>query len=153
MLLWIEAVTDRSQSDVYRVLELLKKGWKDFSDSEKQEWSAGMKGSLNASDLERVQNNIKLLSDVLELNLAVSEVPEFPTVSLFNEIRENTGKIRNAYCIHSATPIVPNEPLNTFEKWNDIERILDDVYKILLNNFHYYCGTEIYAGESNGLLL
>lgn len=153
MLLWIEAVTDRSQSDVYRVLELLKKGWKDFSDSERQEWSAGMKGSLNASDLERVQNNIKLLSDVLELNLAVSEVPEFPTVSLFNEIRENTGKIRNAYCIHSTTPIVPNEPLNTFEKWNDIERILDDVYKILLNNFHYYCGTEIYAGESNGLLL
>lgn len=147
MLLWIEAVTDRSQSDVYRVLELLKKGWKDFSDSEKQEWSAGMKGSLNASDLERVQNNIKLLSDVLELNLAVSEVPEFPTVSLFNEIRENTGKIRNAYCIHSTTPIVPNEPLNTFEKWNDIERILDDVYKILLNNFHYYCGTEIYAGK------
>ena len=153
MLLWIEAVTDRSQSDVYRVLELLKKGWKDFSDSEKQEWSAGMKGSLNASDLERVQNNIQLLSDVLELNLAVSEVPEFPTVSLFNEIRENTGKIRNAYCIHSTTPIVPDEPLNTFEKWNDIERILDDVYKILLNNFHYYCGTEIYAGESNGLLL
>lgn len=153
MLLWIEAVTDRSQSDVYQVLELLKKGWKDFSDSEKQEWSAGMKGSLNASDLERVQNNIQLLSDVLELNLAVSEVPEFPTVSLFNEIRENTGKIRNAYCIHSTTPIVPNEPLNTFEKWNDIERILDDVYKILLNNFHYYCGTEIYAGESNGLLL
>lgn len=153
MLLWIEAVTDRSQSDVYRVLELLKKGWKDFSDSEKQEWSAGMKGSLNASDLERVQNNIQLLSDVLELNLAVSEVSEFPTVSLFNEIRENTGKIRNAYCIHSTTPIVPNEPLNTFEKWNDIERILDDVYKILLNNFHYYCGTEIYAGESNGLLL
>lgn len=153
MLLWIEAVTDRSQSDVYRVLELLKKGWKDFSDSEKQEWSAGMKGSLNASDLERIHNNIQLLSDVLELNLAVSEVSEFPTVSLFNEIRENTGKIRNAYCIHSTTPIVPDEPLNTFEKWNDIERILDDVYKILLNNFHYYCGTEIYAGESNGLLL
>lgn len=153
MLLWIEAVTDRSQSDVYRVLELLKKGWKDFSDSEKQEWSAGMKGSLNTSDLTRIQNNIQLLSDVLELNLTVSEVPEFPTVSLFNEIRENTGKIRNAYCIHSTTPIVPNEPLNTFEKWNDIERILDDVYKILLNNFHYYCGTEIYAGESNGLLL
>lgn len=25
MLLWIEAVTDRSQNDVYRVLELLEK--------------------------------------------------------------------------------------------------------------------------------
>lgn len=35
MLLWIEAVTDRSQSDIYRVLELLEKGWKNFTDSEK----------------------------------------------------------------------------------------------------------------------
>ena len=71
MLLWIEAVTDRSQNDVYRVLELLEKGWKNFADSEKREWSAGMKGSLNISDLTRIQNNIQLLSDVLELNLTV----------------------------------------------------------------------------------
>ena len=153
MLLWIEAVTDRSQNDVYRVLELLEKGWKNFTDSEKREWSAGMKGSLNTSDLTRIQNNIQLLSDVLELNLTVSDVPEIPTVTLFGEIRENTGKIRSAYCIHSITPTVPEEPVNTFEKWNDIEKILSDVYEILLNNFHYYCGTEIYAGESSGLLL
>ena len=153
MLLWIEAVTDRSQNDVYRVLELLEKGWKNFTDSEKREWSAGMKGSLNISDLTRIQNNIQLLSDVLELNLTVSDVPEIPTVTLFDEIRENTGKIRSAYCIHSTTPTVPEEPVNTFEKWTDIEKILSDVYEILLNNFHYYCGTEIYAGESSGLLL
>lgn len=153
MLLWIEAVTDRSQSDIYRVLELLEKGWKNFTDSEKREWYAGMKGTLNTSDLIRIQNNIQLLSDVLELNLTVSDVPEIPTVTLFGEIRENTGKIRSAYCIHSTTPIVPEEPVNTFEKWNDIEKILSDVYEILLNNFHYYCGTEIYAGESSGLLL
>lgn len=112
-----------------------------------------MKGSLNTSDLIRIQNNIQLLSDVLELNLTVSDVPEIPTVTLFDEVRENTGKIRGAYCIHSTTPTVPEEPVNTLEKWNDIEKILSDVYEILLNNFHYYCGTEIYAGESSGLLL
>ncbi len=88
MLLWIEAVTDRSQNDVYLVLELLEKGWKNFADSEKREWSAGMKGSLNISDLTRIQNNIQLLSDVLELNLTVSDVPEIPTVTLFDEIRD-----------------------------------------------------------------
>lgn len=51
-----------------------------------------MKGTLNTSDLIRIQNNIQLLSDVLELNLTVSDVPEIPTVTLFGEIRENTGK-------------------------------------------------------------
>lgn len=152
MLLWQNPVTDRTQSDVERVLELLKKGWQNFTDDEKTEWNVGMKGALNASDLERVQNNIQLLSDVLELDLSVPAVPEPPDETFYELIRSNTSCIRGAYCIHSTTPETPDAPLNTYSKWNDIEKILADVYEILLNNFHYYCG-EIYAGEDTGLLL
>lgn len=36
MLVWMQTVTDRSQSDVDRVLELLQKGWERFSADEKQ---------------------------------------------------------------------------------------------------------------------
>lgn len=153
MILWQNPVTDRTQSDVERVLELLEKGWQDFSDKEKTEWSAGMKGALNVTDLERIQNNIQLLSDVLELDLSVSAVPEIPDETFYELVRNNTECIRGAYCIHATTPETPEAPLNTFSKWNEIEQILADVYEILLNNFHYYCGSEIYAGDDTGLLL
>lgn len=153
MILWMETVTDRTQSDVNRVLELLEKGWKNFTEDEKVEWNAGMKGTLNYSDLERIQNNTQLLSDVLELNLTVEEIPGLPTDSFFDSIIRNTEVIRGAYCIHAATPVTPAAPLNTFSKWNAIEAILLDVYEILLNNFHYYCGTDVYAGDNIGLLL
>lgn len=55
--------------------------------------------------------------------------------------------------IHGDTPKTPSMPVNTYQKMNDIEKILDDVYGILLNNFNYYCGSEIYAGDDTGLLL
>ena len=153
MLLWQQTVTDRSQNDVNRVLELLEKGCQNFSDSEKSEWIGGLKGALNTSDLERIQNNIQLLSDVLEIGLTVSAVPELPTTSFFDEILQNVAAIREAYMAYTTTPANPTHPLNTYSKWNDIEQILTDVYTILLNNFCYYCGSEIYAGDETGLLL
>ena len=139
MLVWMQTVTDRSQSDVDRVLELLQKGWERFSADEKTEWLAGMKGALNRSDMERIQNNTQLLSDVLELNLAVADVPEHPNETFLTAVLHNTEIIRNANMIHSDTPQTPSMPVNTYQKMNDIEKILDDVYGILLNNFNYYC--------------
>lgn len=153
MVTWTRAVTDRTQSDVKHVIELMKKEWKDFSIEEKEEWNSGMKGAMNLSDLNRIQSNTRLLSDVLELNLIVEDVPVVPNVIFFKSVVKNTETIRNAYMIHSATPPTPAMPINSFRKVNDIEKILEDVYEILLNNFSYYCGTEIYAGEITGLLL
>nr|DAG70022.1 MAG TPA: hypothetical protein [Caudoviricetes sp.] len=153
MLVWMQTVTDRSQSDADRVLELLQKEWNNFNVDEKKEWIAGMKGALNRSDMQRIQNNTKLLSDVLELNLTVADVPEHPNETFLSSIITNTEIIRNAYVIHTDTPETPSMPVNTYQKLNDIEKILDDVYGILLNNFHYYCGTEVYAGEETGMIL
>lgn len=153
ILLWKNAVTDRTQSDVECVLELLKKGWQSFTHEEKETWKNGLKGALNRADLERIQNNVQLLSDVLELDLVVEAIPEIPKVNFYNTLAENVEAIRGAYCIHADTPPTPVPPLNTYQKWNDIEKILLDVYEILLNNFSYYCGNEIYAGDTSGLLL
>lgn len=153
VLLWKNAVTDRTQSDVERVLELLKKGWQSFTHEEKETWQKGFKGALNRSDLERIQNNVQLLSDVLELDLVVEEIPEIPKTNFYSALLTNVEAIRGAYCIHTDTPPTPAAPLNTFQKWNDIEKILLDVYEILMNNFSYYCGSEIYAGDTSGLLL
>ena len=49
MLVWMQTVTDRSQSDVDRVLELLQKGWDNFNVDEKTEWLAGMKGAQSVA--------------------------------------------------------------------------------------------------------
>ena len=153
MLEWIQPVTDRSQSDVSRLLTLLKKGWDDFTTDERTEWTAGMKGALNRSDMQRIQNNTQLLSEVLELDLTIADVPAHPNEQFLAAVLANTEIIRNAYMIHSDTPETPQMPVNTYQKLNDIEKILNDVYSILMSNFNYYCGTEIYAGEETGLLL
>ena len=153
--LWIDAVTDRSKKDINRILELLAKvNFEAFSSEEKEEWLNGEKGALNRSDLERVKNNIELLSEVLELTTTIPLVPELPDIQFYDAVLNDLTAIRTTGPIKATTPEVPEQPLNTFEKWNDIEKILFDSYDLLLNNFHYYCGgDQIYAGDATGLLL
>ena len=153
MLLWMTPTIDRTQSDVEYAKQLQNKAWVDFTEEEKQAYLQGLKGSLNVSDLQRIRNNILLLDDVLELGLIVSAVPELPTKEYFSELITNVGLIRNAYMVHSYTPPTPESPMNHYQKWNDLEQILNDVYEILMNNFNYYCGEEIFSGDEIGLLL
>lgn len=58
-------ITDRTQSDVDRVNELASKGYDSMSSTEKAEWDEGMKGSYNASDLNRVETAVAYLSELL----------------------------------------------------------------------------------------
>lgn len=155
LILWKEAVTDRMQEDVDRVTYLTNKGWDGMTAGEQQEWLAGLKGSLNKTDIERIENNVQLMSDVLELGLTTyhGTIPEYPNESYFERLLNNLTAIRAAYCIHEDTPEVPEKPVNDYQKINDVEKILSDIHSILLNNFSYYCGNEIYAGDSTGLLL
>lgn len=152
---WIEAVTDRTAGDVQRVRELHKKGWKALSSEERAEWIAGMKGALNLQDLERIENNIQVLSELLELKTGAElrGIPEIPNTAYFSKLLSDVGMIREAYCIHENTPHVPQMPLNDYQKINETERILFDVYDIFNHNYHYFCGEDLYAGEETGLLL
>lgn len=152
---WQQAVIDRSQDDVEYVKLLAEKGWKNLTVEERSDWLAGLKGTLNRSDLLRIENNLQLLADVLELPLQTyaDAVPDVPNEEYFKNLSQNVKTIREAYCIHSDTPPLPSLPFRTYDKINDIEKILNDVYQILIDNFHYYCGGEIYAGDSIGALL
>lgn len=55
MILWMDQVTDRSQSDVDRAILLLSKAWTSYSGDEKIEYINGLKGCLNTSDLKRIK--------------------------------------------------------------------------------------------------
>lgn len=151
---WISPVTDRTQADVDRAAELLKTDWNDMTEEQQAEYMYGLKGCMNMSDFERIENNIQILIDVLELpnTSYVGTVPEFPTESYFTDMKVNVTAIREAYCVHTDTPQVPELPFNSFNKYNDIEKILADVYEVLSAQFNYFAG-EIYAGDDTGLLL
>lgn len=151
---WIPPVTDRTQADVERAGYLISKGWQNMTEDEKAEYSAGLKGCLNRADLQRIENNIQILADVLEIQAEshVDAIPRFPQEDYFEDMKNNVAAVRSAYCIHADTPQVPELPYNTLEAYNAVEKILLDVYEVVSAQFHYYSG-EIYAGENTGLIL
>lgn len=57
-------ITDRTQSDITRWRTLHDKGWANMTADEKAEWTAGMKGAYNATDLNRVNDALIYLRDL-----------------------------------------------------------------------------------------
>ncbi|MBE5867994.1 MAG: hypothetical protein E7293_03425 [Lachnospiraceae bacterium] len=152
---WILPVIDRSQADVDYAKVLLALQWDAMTVEQQQDYNRGLKGCINRSDFERIENNIQILLDVLEIPSTsyVDNVPEFVTASYFETMKENIAAIRSGYVVHADTPPVPELPYNTWQKYNDVEKILADVYEVLCAQFHYYTGNEVYAGDDTGLLL
>ena len=152
---WIEPVIDRTQEDVDHARELLKKTWEEMTVEQKEEYLTGLKGCLNRPDLERIENNIQILLDVLEIDSAsfVEAVPEFPTASYFVQMRKNVAAIREKNLIYTDTPVTPELPYNTWQKFNDIEKILVDVYENINAQIYYYSSDGLYIGDTTGLIL
>jgi hypothetical protein len=149
-------VYDRTQGDVDRAVLLQQRYINgSITEVEKEEWMQGLKGCLNYADLNRVESNCSYLAE----NIAVFVVTkgweriDIPRASDFQRIRNNVDAIRNGFAVFKDTPRTPSVPLNTFEKWNDIEKILYDVdmiYHRTMDAF-IYCG-ESYAGEDIGVI-
>lgn len=153
----MEWVYDRTQEDVDRAKKINQKYLSGvITDSELAEWNAGLKGALNTCDLNRIENNMKELSELVAVFVQTRTwaYGSIPRVSDYLRIRNNAEKIRNAWAVLRDTPNTPMPPMNTYQKWNDIEKILHDVhyvYERTVQNY-YYCGNEIFAGEGIGLI-
>lgn len=154
-------VYDRTQEDVDRVKYLNKRYLeRKITEEEIQEWNTGidgklgLKGALNLSDIKRNENNCKIIGALVSAAVTTKEwkYGSIPRISDYTRIRDNVQKIRDAWITLSDTPNVPKQPLNTYQKWNDIEQILHDVYYtyVRIKNSYYYCGNEMYAGEGIG---
>lgn len=113
------------------------------------------KGVLNAEDLNRIESNTETIAGKIAVPVTVKSWPVggLPRVSDYKRILYNVERIRQGYGIRSGTPETPEQPLNDFQKWNDIERILFDVNDIYekTESAKVYCG-EIFAGEGVGTL-
>ena len=128
---WFVFVHDRTQEDVLRVARLNDKYLNlEITKEERDEWLAGIKGALNASDLQRIEWNTRLIGELELLRLTLSvrewERPDIPRVSDFTRLLDNVRQIRESGMTLPDTPQVPEHPLNTYQKWNDIEKILHD---------------------------
>lgn len=153
---WIEPITDRTQADVDRAKYLISKRYVDLTPQEKAEWDAGLKGCFNRSDIERIVNNIGLLAEVLEITVPIwTNIPYTPlTQSIDYYIRFPIQRIREAYSVYDTTPEVPGYSDHwDYQKINDLEQILKDVYSTVESNFYYNSTDEITMGDSVGLIL
>ena len=82
----MEWIYDRTQADVDRVSLLNQKyATGAISEEEKKEWDAGMKGALNAADLNRIEGNIREIAGVLAVSVVTKtwEKEQIPRVSDF----------------------------------------------------------------------
>lgn len=115
------------------------------------------KGSYNFSDLNRIENWCQYLSKILNsynynniINVKTDWVmvdamttENSPTEAQMERIRQNLIILRNAFFTLSTTPATPeNLDFMTFQKANDIEKILFDIDKVIehMENFFIYCG-------------
>ena len=152
----ISFVTDRTQADIDRVVYLNNRYIQGtITEQEKEEWRSGLKGALNSGDINRIESNIKMISDLLAIYAVTKEWDKnkIPRTSDFERIRSLVRKIWE-YGRMPDTPDVPESPLNTWQKWNALEQILKDAFFIFqLNKRAFeYCGSGLYAGEGIGIL-
>ena len=61
----IEMITDRSASDVLLAKNLIKKGFQNMTEDEKNSFLSGLKGAYNYSDVNRVETAIKYFVDTM----------------------------------------------------------------------------------------
>lgn len=92
-----------------------------------------VKGYINATDLNRIEQNTRIIAEYIGISVSVNEnweIGELPRANDYKRIRDNVQRIRDNYMVYTGTPEVPDQPLNDYKKWNAIERILHDVYTI-----------------------
>ncbi len=71
-----QLITDRTQDDVKEWLNLRAKGLAAMTEAEKEKWIAGMRGSYNASDLNRVTSAMSYLANLYrQYGYAVAYTP------------------------------------------------------------------------------
>lgn len=147
-------IYDRTEADVDEARRLLRKGYINLTQAEKQKWDNGLKGCFNASDLNRILGAIKAVAD--EIGVEMSAVKTFadgdiPREADFSDMLQRLASISGLY-IYPSTPAIPSAPINTYDKINAVEKIIhdvDDVYVKVMANVTR--AGELYAGEEYSL--
>lgn len=153
----LHLITDRTKADVERVRYLAAKGWANMTEEEQAEWSAGLKGAYNASDLNRVGAAVAYVTgrfNAMGYTLEVETkqnwlVSDIPTAEQMTAYLDSVSYLRSVVPVFSTTPEVPEDMDKlTHTEANNIEQILVDLDLIIKNIIAawYYSG-EVFSGE------
>lgn len=153
-------ITDRTQADVDRVIELKNKildgGYSSLTNAERKEYEAGMRGAYNYSDLNRVGQACQTLYYLFtEAGYAMSgfttpktdwTVSDVPTASQLASYLANMEIIKRA--AHRSQIIPATMDRLGYEDANNIEKLLvqaDEYISIIMSNWAY--SGEFETGE------
>lgn len=152
-------VTDRTQADVAYAQALAKKiSSGTATEAELAEWNAAaLKGSYNASDLNRVGAAMQCVADRLTaFGYAADIAPkadwletDAPRQSDMEAYLFQLIVLRNAFAVMQSTPSVPPDMENlTVAEANNIEKILEDIdFMLTQSSKAWYCSGEVFSGE------
>ena len=116
-----------------------------------QSSSTFLKGSYNYTDLNRIEEWCEYIATELEavgyetsLNFKTNwSMDDFPTQAQLERIRSNVDTLKTTF--HAFTNVPTNLNKMTYQKANDIEKILDEIYRLMWGTENWY----IYSGVSN----
>ena len=155
----LHLVTDRTRADVTYVQTLAKKIKNGTAtEDELAEWNAsGLKGSYNASDLNRVGAAMQYVADrLVEFGYAVSIDPkldwtsgDWPTPETMGTYLADLEELRSKFAMMQTTPTVPEDMEQlTYTEANNIEKILESIDILLTKSAQawYYSG-DVFSEE------
>lgn len=161
-------ITDRTASDAASWTALKEKGLSGMTAEELAEWLGGMKGSYNATDMNRVGVAVRYIAarmgetgyrlDVSpQTDWSVGDIPTAADLSAYLDqldvLRGKLNEVLAAYQTESQYELPPTPPDMeglTFQEANDIEKILKAVHDQLQymgDHFYWVCSGDVYAGE------
>ena len=141
----IEMITDRSASDVLLVKNLIKKGFQNMTEAEKNSFLSGLKGAYNYSDVNRVETAIKYFVDTMlqiyEQNIQLAKELGVDWAEIY-EVPYNPEDYKN---------VVIKNDWQINDKFTKADRI-DFLNKIVLVLSAFPTVTN-YLADTNGLVL
>jgi hypothetical protein len=130
--MWITPVFDRTQGDVD---------------------DRTPKGYRNVSDVNRIESNTDHVSQLFRAPVSALSwtMRQFPSARDYQRIIDNIRTVRDKSGVMNVT--IPALPLNTWQKMNEAEKALFDIYTYYnrIEQMKIYT-TEAYAGQTIGVI-
>lgn len=113
------------------------------------------KAYLNYADLNRIDNNLQVLAEAFGVTVSSKswEITDYPSAGQLARILGNLDAVKAAYYSLPSVPTTPGMPVNHYEKVNDIEKAIAELWRVWSENLscRVRCG-ELGAGQTIGVL-
>lgn len=131
----IPPIYNRSQNDIEKLKSYREIGYQNLTSEQQLEWLSGMIGALNTKDLNRIENNIQTIADLLDIKGLSFKTnwnyTDFVKISDERRIIDNLNKAKERYIFETEREDI-QLPLNHYKKINSIEKLIFDMYNAFI---------------------